>query len=174
MRVVPAEGDLFAVVEDVVDLDWGKEGAGVVVEEEVGAAAGLGVGDVTLHYLDLGMGQALNLGHAGDVVVVGLAVEEDFGIGEAESESLDVLADLGRRGSQIAVDEDVALRRGDEVRGEIVAADVVQVAGDPEGSVVGGPLRVDRSGERSGGGEEQNEQASEHGARIAGFLCERV
>ena len=40
---------------------------------------------------------------------------------------------------QVAVDEDVALRRGDEVGGEIFAADVIEIAGDAEGRKRPGP-----------------------------------
>ena len=40
--------------------------------------------------------------------------------------------DQGRRRFEIAVDEDVALRRDDEVGGEVFAADIVEISGDAE------------------------------------------
>ena len=40
--------------------------------------------------------------------------------------------DQRRRRFEIAVDEDVALRRDDEVGGEVLAAHVVEISGDAE------------------------------------------
>ena len=54
---------------------------------------------------------------------------------------LDRFLDLRRRGFEIAVDEDVALRRGDQVGGQVLAADVVEIAGDAEWREGRGPLR---------------------------------
>jgi hypothetical protein len=52
------------------------------------------------------------------------------------------MANLRRRRLEVGVDEDVALWSGDEVRGEIAAADVVEVVGDAKGRERSGPVGV--------------------------------
>jgi len=64
------------------------------------------------------------------MVAVRVAAEQDLDVGELEPELFDRL--LNRRDVALvrAVDEDVALRRDDEERGEAFRADVVDVADD--------------------------------------------
>jgi hypothetical protein len=66
-------------------------------------------------------------------------------------------ADKGRRADEVGVDEDVAVRRSDEVGGEVTATDVVEVVGDLERGEGSGPLGVDL-GVRGGGEEKYNER----------------
>jgi hypothetical protein len=58
--------------------------------------------------------------------------EQNLDVAEVEAESFDALADQGRQRFQIAVDEDVAFRRDDEVGCQIFAADIVEIARDPK------------------------------------------
>ena len=87
-----AEGDLVVVVEDAVDAGGGEMGEGGV---EVGGSAGADDVDVSVHDHVLGVGFFEDLGGSGGVVVVGLAAEEDFGVGPAEAELLDGGVDEG-------------------------------------------------------------------------------
>ena len=64
-------------------------------------------------YLRLGLLE--DRGAAGVVVGVGVADEQDFDVGELEAKLLDAVADLRGRSFEVGVDEDVALRRDDEV-----------------------------------------------------------
>jgi hypothetical protein len=63
---------------------------------------------------------------------VRVADEQDLDVGEAESELLDARAQERHGLDEVAVDEDVALGRGDEVARQPLAADVVEVAGNAE------------------------------------------
>jgi len=145
-----AEGDLFAVMEGVVDLCGRELHGGVGSELEIFFAAGLDCGDVGVHDQVFCGALLLELGAAGAVVVVGVADEEGLHLMEVEAEFLDAGADLDGRGNQIAVDENVSAGSGDEVTGEVAAADVVEIAGDTEGRHGSGPVGVE-AGTRGGG-----------------------
>ena len=95
------------------------------------------------------------------MIEVGLAVEEDFCVTPFETEMLDALANLRRRGFEVGVDQDVPGGRGDEVSGEVLAADVVKVIGDLEWRERRGPLGVffGAGGEDEEEGEEWEEAA---------------
>ena len=73
------------------------------------------------------------------MVVVAVADEQDLDVAEVEAEGFNALLDEGRAGFEVAVDEDVALGRDDEIGGEVLAADVIEVAGDAEGREGLGP-----------------------------------
>ena len=131
-----------AVVEDAVDMCWREVHGGICAVVEVRFAAGLDYGDIGVHDVIPGSGELLDAGASGAVVIVGVADEKDFDVAEFEAEGLDASADQRDRGFKTAVDEDVALRRDDEIGGEIFAADVIEVAGDAEGRERIGPGRV--------------------------------
>lgn len=84
------------------------------------------------------------------------------------------MADLRGRGLEVGVDEDVAAGRGDEVGGEVAAADVVEVAGDPEGGDRRGPVPGDLGGERGGGHREEEEEGEGDAAHDADVSCPGV
>src|ERR1039457_404405 len=155
-----AEAHDVAVVEDAVDMCWREVHGGICAVVEVRFAAGLDYGDIGVHDVILGSGEFQNRGAAGAVVIVGVTDEQYFDIAEFKAEGLDVLGDGGDRGLKAAVDEDVALRRDEEIGGEIFAADVIEVTGDAEGREGIGPGGnrgggdVDRRGEEDGDAEE--------------------
>ena len=123
-----AELDLVAVLQNAVDL------AGLPAAGRVEVLALAARGDhlvVAAHHVDLGAGQLLQQGVAGDVVGVGVAGQQDLDVGHLEAERLDGLADQGNGPLEAAVDQDVPLGRGDQVAGQILRADVVDVADDP-------------------------------------------
>jgi hypothetical protein len=66
--------------------------------------------------------------------------EQDFDIREMKAKPLDTVADQRDGTFEVRVDENVARGRHNEVRGEVLAADVVEVVGDTE--------RGDRRGPR--------------------------
>ena len=68
------------------------------------------------------------------------------------------MADLWRRGGQVGVDENVAGRGGDEVGGEIAAADIVEVWGDAERGSGRGPVGVGLGLKRRGEEDEEGGQ----------------
>ena len=76
------------------------------------------------------------------MIEVRLAAEENPGIGPLEAKGFHAGADLCRGGLKIGVDEDVALRRSDQVAGEIARADVVEIVRNLERRKRGGPVRV--------------------------------
>ena len=100
---------------------------------EIGLAAGFDHGDVAVHDVVLCAGELVDRGAAGAVVVVRVADEQNLDVAEVEAEGLDALANQRQEDFEIAVDEDEALRRDDEVGGEVFAADVIEIAGDAEG-----------------------------------------
>ena len=61
---------------------------------EVGRSTGLDDVDVAVHDHVLGVGLAEDLGRAGGVIVVCLAVEKDFCIGPAKAKMFDAAANL--------------------------------------------------------------------------------
>src|SRR5690349_21398232 len=71
---------------------------------------------------------------------MGVADEQDLYIGEAKAELFDAVADEGDVGVHAAVDEDMALRRGDEIGGQAFAAHIVDVGDDAVRGKGGGPV----------------------------------
>ena len=71
-----------------------------------------------------------------------VADEEDLDVAELEAELLDAGSDERDILLEIAVDQDVPFRRGDQIVRESFAADVVEVAGDSEWRKWLGPIRT--------------------------------
>ena len=65
---------------------------------------------------------------AADVIEVRVAREHDLDVAQLEPELLDVRRDDRRHLGRAGVDEDVALRRDDQIRSDVLRADVVDVA----------------------------------------------
>jgi hypothetical protein len=137
-----AEFDRVAVVEDASYFGGGVKHGFLMAEGKVCAASGLDVGDVGVHDHVFSAGFALDAGAAGAVVEVGVVDEENPDVVIVKAELLYTGANLGRGGGEVAVDENVALWRGDEETGEIAAADVVEIGGDAAGRNDRGPVRV--------------------------------
>ncbi len=88
--------------------------------------------DVALHHHQLRAGLLLNDARRLVVIAVGVADQDDLGVGVLEAELRDGLLDRRHILLEVGVDQDVALRRIDQVDGQIGRADVVKVAGDLE------------------------------------------
>src|SRR5207253_11491788 len=66
------------------------------------------------------------------VIDVGMAVEQDLDVLEVEAELPHAVADQGDGRFEPAVEEDMALRRGDQERGDVRGADVGDIPDQPE------------------------------------------
>src|SRR5262249_13719790 len=64
------------------------------------------------------------------VVRVGMARQQDLNVGHLEAERLDRFLNQGDRALKAAVDEDMPLGSGDEIGGQVLGTDVVNVADD--------------------------------------------
>ncbi len=156
-----AQSDGVVILQDAIDMSGRKVRQGAI---KVCISAGLENGHVASHDHEAGMGFTEHLRGASNVIEVGVADEEDFGIAPVEAELFHTMANLRRRRGEIGVDEDVAFRRDDKIGGEIARADVVEVARDAEGSDWGGP----RGGHGVAGGASEGEEADEQPVEFHG------
>ena len=99
-------------------------------------------GHVGVHHHQLRAGVRLDEADAFIVIAVRMADQEDLRVGVLEAEALDALADGGHILLEVAVDQDVALRRGDQIHGEVRRPDVIEVAGNLEAGNGAVPVRV--------------------------------
>ena len=77
-------------------------------------------------------GSALDLRDSAGVIEVRVRVEQNFHVAQPESEAPDIPLDHGCVLRQPDIEQDVALRRRDQPRGESGAADVIDVVDDAE------------------------------------------
>ncbi len=123
-----AELDFIAVFENSVDL------AGLPAVDRIEILAFAARGNdavVAAHHVDLGSRLLLQEGVAGDVVGVGVAGQQDLDVGHlVEAERLHGFGDQGDGALEAAVDQDVPIGRGDQVAGQILRADIVDVVDD--------------------------------------------
>jgi len=138
-----SERDLVAVVQDAIDVRGGKPKSLVGRVVEVGPSAGLNHGDIAIHHFVAGVGFTQNLGAARAMVVVPMTDEKDLDVGEMEAERLHAFFDQGGRRLEIAVEEDVALRRHKEVSREVAGAHVIKISRDAKGGERRCPVRGD-------------------------------
>ncbi len=111
-----AESHPVAIVQDTVYLCGRKMRGGISAVKKVAAPTRFYGGYVRGHHRNLGMGQAFEFSQAPNVVEMGLAVEQDFNVLQREAQRFHVLTDLRGGGGQIAVEQEVAARRGNQVR----------------------------------------------------------
>ena len=155
-----AQSDLLAVFEHTVDRAGEPALVGVKVLTFSPLANDL---LIPLHHQHLGSRQFLEPRMSRHMIGVGVAVEDVFDIGRLEAEGLHGVADQRHRFLKTAVDQDVTVGGGDEIRREILRADVVGIVGD----LVRGEGPVRTAGACADGeqdGEAGTENAREHGA----------
>ena len=75
------------------------------------------------------------------MIPVRMADQQHLDIAELESQLLDARLDHRHVRLEVTGDEDVTLRRRDQIVRETLASDLVQVLGDPERGVWLGPVR---------------------------------
>src|SRR5205085_6860258 len=112
-----AEFNRFAIVQDAVRRD-GREGE-LVAPLEVATAPGGQLRRVGFADGQPRPGQRLQLRQAPRVVVVRVAVDQQLDVFEPEAELFDVITNLRHGFSEAAVEQDVAARRGDQVRADL-------------------------------------------------------
>src|SRR5262249_58499576 len=115
------EFDLVAVLQDAIHRAGDPAVGGVQVLTLAARGDDL---VVAAHDVNLGPGQLLQPRVPRDVVLVGVAGQQDLDVGHLEAERLDRALDQGHRAVKTAVDEDVPLGGGDQVRGQVLGADV--------------------------------------------------
>ena len=96
------------------------------------------------------------------MIAVRVADENDFRVAVFEAELLDALLDERQILFEVGVDQDVALRRVDQVDGQIGGADIVEIAGDLKRWKLGVPIRIGLRQHDGRSQEEQQERSSHH------------
>ncbi len=97
---------------------------------KIALAAGLDLGHIRVHDHVFCSGQLLDRRASRAVVPMRVADEENLNVAELKSQFFDAVANQRDGGFETAVDEDVALRRGNQVGGEALAPDVVDISDD--------------------------------------------
>src|ERR1044071_2825679 len=154
-----AEGDGLAVFDDAIGDDRRVEEA--IAEIRIVFPAARVLRAITLAGDELRMRDALQLRDAAGVIVVRVAAEDVLDVGDFESELLDVRANHRRGLFEAAVEEEVTLRRGDEIRRDVGRSDVIDIADDAErfDRLVPGARRRFFLGADSRGKHQKHEQA---------------
>ena len=80
----------------------------------------------------LGSARLLQLGEAAGVIDMRVGIEEILDVGDFEAELLDARLDLRRCLRHHRIDQDMALRRRDQIGSETVGADIVDIVDDLE------------------------------------------
>ena len=145
--------DRVAVVKDSIDVR-GRVAIGLLSAVlEVCSAARFDDRNVASHYVILGAGEMDDLRAACAMIAVRVTDEQDFDVAEVEAERFDAFSDQRYRGFEVRIDEDKPARRGDEIRAEIFAADVIEISCDVEGRERSRPRRIALGNERGCGSE---------------------
>jgi hypothetical protein len=145
-----AERDLVAILQHAVD--------GMLLASWLHRSK---TRDVLLHRHHLCSREFLDHGVALHVIAVGVAAEYDLHIGELEPELFDVRAQQRDAGFEVAVNEDVALRRGDQERRQFLGPDEVHVPHH----LMRRERRVPISLTKRQPGEQKTEQSVTHGSK---------
>src|ERR1700729_606224 len=112
-----AEADFVAVMQDAVDVRGRIPHGFVVAESEISVAARFDSAHVGIHDEVFCVSLAQDGCTAGGVVRMRVADEKDFDVAEVKAEGFDTVLDLRGRSGEVAVDEDVSLRRDNEEGG---------------------------------------------------------
>ena len=66
------------------------------------------------------------------MIEMGMTIQEESYIGQFEAEFGNIALDLWGSFHEAAVEEEMALRRGDQVGADFIGSDVVEISNDPE------------------------------------------
>ena len=136
----PAQPHLVPIVQYTVDLSLG-----ILLEtpvHKVRLASALDHTRIVRHHLILRMGRPQDGRAPRRMVEMSMADQQHLHIRRLELKCPDVLQNLRRGARQIAVDQDVPFRRYYQIRGQILAPNVIQVPRDPKRRMVRRPRRV--------------------------------
>ena len=166
----PPERDRVAVLERAIDFDGLEAGPGRVAEAEVQPAPGLEQFPVPFRDDEPCAGHAFQLRHARDVVEVAMRGCQDLRVSEVEPELFHTGLDLLRSLTDAGVDQDVSLRRGDQIRGQIVRTHPVEVPDDAKRREGAGPVRIALReacrGDREASAHQERDQSWQHKGAI--------
>lgn len=154
----------IAVVEQAVGFDRFEDGA-PPAKYEVRVAAILENRRVFCVDHDPGFRVSFDSGHRAYMVKMGLVGKQDPDIGEFEAKLPDMPPERSVRAANACINENIAFRRGNEIAGQVIAANIIEVADntkrgvfpDPVGLEVGdccqglGGGMADRSGNEDNG-----------------------
>ena len=124
--------DRVAVLQLPIDLDRLEGGVRIGAPAKVGLAAAFEKRRVLLGHHHLRLRQLLQMRETGHVVEVAMRGRQDPDVLDLETELRHVGRDLADSLGQAGIDQDMTLRRRDQIRGQIVGADPVDVADHPE------------------------------------------
>ena len=130
-------------------------------------------GHIGVHDHQLRASLGLDDADAFIVVAVGVADQDDLRVRVLEAEAFEALADRGHILFEVAVDQDVALRCGDQIDGQVRRSHVIKVAGDLEAGDRSMPVRIPLGTGRDGAdkrkGCQQEERANREAAHGGSF-----
>ena len=120
--------DRLPILERLVDLH-GIEPSGTP-KQVVRLAAGFKQFPLLFHGHHFRAGLLLDQRDTSRMIAVGMRDQQDLDIGIAEAEFLDARFNLGNRVNVSRVDEDIAFWCHDQEAGEVIFADVIDIADD--------------------------------------------
>ena len=126
----PPEPDRFAVGEGFVGL--GRFKRVFIAEIGVAYAASFQKWCVQLARQKLRARQASELTDAARVIEMRVAIQDELYVRQFEAELFDIALDLRHHFLHAAVDQYISLWRDDQIRGQVVRADVLDVSGYPK------------------------------------------
>jgi hypothetical protein len=127
------EPDLVAIVEDAVHFCGLVEGSCGIAVLEIPLPAGFDFGHVRIHHHILRTSQLLDGSTTRAVIPMRVADQENLDVAEVKAQLFDTVSYQRDRACKTAVDQNVALRRRDQVGGQALAPDVVDIANDSVG-----------------------------------------
>src|SRR4030088_753601 len=136
------QSHFIAVVQHPIDLCGRIKHRRVAAVLEVRPAARFDDRHVGIHDHILCAGKCLDRRAASVVIPVRMTDQQNPYVSEPESQSFYTGPNEGNARLEIAVDENVALRRGDEIIRKAFASDVVETPGDAEWRKWLGPVRT--------------------------------
>src|SRR4029077_6392398 len=107
---------------------------------KIDLSAVLDRGHVSIHHHVFGASQLLDGWAARAVIPMRVADQENLGVAEAKPQFFHARPNHRHGFFQIAVDQNISLRRGDQINGEPLAADVINISDDPVGRKRIGPV----------------------------------
>ena len=137
-----AEPDFISVMQNAVYFRRLEQSLGRSAVLKVASAAIFDDGHIAIHHHVLCAGELLDERAARAVIEMRVADQQNLDIAEVKSQALDILLDRGHGAFEIAIDENVALRRRDQVGGQVLAADVVNVGDDLVRRERSGPVGI--------------------------------
>jgi hypothetical protein len=145
-----AEADRVSVMENAIDM-YGSVSPDVRRRrQEVCARAGFNDAYVAVHHHVLRRRLADHLRCSTHMIGMRLVIEQNSDVTPMKSQRFHTCFQLWWRSRQVRIDEDIALRRNDEVAGKVLTSHVIEVVSNAKGSSGGRPGRVHFSKHESG------------------------